>query len=221
VPTPGTRKEPGHTTLATLDRPPRVTRRRATTRARLLDAAFEVFAARGFGQASIEAVCEAAGYTRGAFYSNFESLDELFFALYEQRSELLVAQVSEVLAQAPEGETTPALVKRIVAALRVDRDWILVKTEFFLYAARTPAAAEALTSHRRKLHNVLAELLSGTVDRAGLPPSLRNPKALATAVMAVHDGAMIQVLVGLVDAPFDTWLAELLTALVDHPSPAP
>jgi hypothetical protein len=50
---------------------------------------------------------------------------------------------------------------------------------------------------------------------------LRNPKALATAVMAVHDGAMIQLLIGLVDAPFDTWLAELLTALVDHPSPAP
>ena len=138
MPVAGTRAEPGGSGPATLVRPPRVTRRRAATRARLLDAAFEVFAARGFGQASIEAVCEAAGYTRGAFYSNFESLAELFFALYEQRSELLIAQVSEALAEAPEGETTPSLVKRIVAALTVDRDWILVKTEFFLYAARTP-----------------------------------------------------------------------------------
>jgi AcrR family transcriptional regulator len=48
--------------------PTRVTRRRAETRARLLDAAFGVFATRGFGRASIEEVCEAAGYTRGAFY---------------------------------------------------------------------------------------------------------------------------------------------------------
>jgi AcrR family transcriptional regulator len=37
----------------------------------MLDAAFEVFAARGFGRATVEEVCDAAGYTRGAFYSNF------------------------------------------------------------------------------------------------------------------------------------------------------
>ena len=74
--------------------PARVTRRRPETRGRLLDAAFGVFATRGFGRASIEEVCEAAGYTRGAFYSNFDTLDELFFALYTERSELLARQVA-------------------------------------------------------------------------------------------------------------------------------
>ncbi len=49
----------------------RVTRRRLRTRARLLDAAFTVLAAKGFGHVSIEEICEAADYTRGAFYSNF------------------------------------------------------------------------------------------------------------------------------------------------------
>src|SRR4051812_43485372 len=48
----------------------RVTKRRAETRARLLAAAFRVFAAKGYGPARIDDVCAEAGYTRGAFYSN-------------------------------------------------------------------------------------------------------------------------------------------------------
>jgi len=51
-----------------------------------MQAATTLFAERGFGQVSIEQICEAAGYTRGAFYSNFDSVDELFFALYSERA---------------------------------------------------------------------------------------------------------------------------------------
>lgn len=66
-------------------RPP-VTRSRENTRARLLDAAHEVFGEVGLDAASVEAVCERAGFTRGAFYSNFESKDDLFLALVERSS---------------------------------------------------------------------------------------------------------------------------------------
>ena len=62
--------------------PKRITRRRAQTRQLLLDAALEVFAEDGFGRATVEQVCERAGFTRGAFYSNFSSLDELFLAMW-------------------------------------------------------------------------------------------------------------------------------------------
>ncbi len=51
--------------------PTRVTKRRAETRGRLMGAATTLFAEKGFGQVGIEQICEAAGYTRGAFYSNF------------------------------------------------------------------------------------------------------------------------------------------------------
>jgi AcrR family transcriptional regulator len=175
-----------------------------------------VFAAQGFGPATIEGVCEAAGYTRGAFYSNFESLDELFFALYEQRSDMIATQVAEALAEPVEGETLAKLIKRVVNALNVDRDWILVKTEFFLYAARTPLAAAALASYRAKLHSALAQTLSGAIDRDALPASLRSPEGLASAVMAVHDGAMTQLLLEPAEESFDAWLVDLLTALLDH-----
>lgn len=62
------------------------TRSRENTRTRLLDAAHEVFAEVGLDAASVEAVCERAGFTRGAFYSNFASKDELFLALVERSS---------------------------------------------------------------------------------------------------------------------------------------
>jgi AcrR family transcriptional regulator len=50
-------------------------------------AASEVFAESGFDGASVEAICERAGFTRGAFYSNFASKEELFFGLVQQVSE--------------------------------------------------------------------------------------------------------------------------------------
>src|SRR5687767_15901928 len=58
---------------------------RAQTREELLDAAARVFARRGFHGASVEAVSEEAGFSTGAVYSNFESKEELFLSLYEER----------------------------------------------------------------------------------------------------------------------------------------
>lgn len=196
--------------------PPRVTRRRATTRARLLDAAFEVFATHGFGQATIEEVCEAAGYTRGAFYSNFASLDELFFALYEQWSDQTISHVAESLAESVEGESIRATIERVAAALMIDRDWVLVKTEFFLYAVRTPAAAAVLAGYRAKLRDELARTLSKVMDRVTLPPSLRSAEDLASAVSAVYDGAMTQLLLEPEEGPPEVRLANLMMALIDH-----
>ncbi len=196
--------------------PARVTRRRPETRARLLDAAFGVFATRGFGRASIEEVCEAAGYTRGAFYSNFDSLDELFFALYTERSELLAHRVATGLAHPP--ADIPELVAQAVQALTVDRDWILVSTDFRLYAARNPEVAAALRAHRDKLRDALAASLTPTINRAGLPVSLQTPDGLARAVMAIHDGATTELLLDNNPAQFKSWLTDLLTALLDHPS---
>src|SRR5699024_11927152 len=74
-----------------------VKRRRPETRQRLLDAALEVFAERGFGNTSVEQVCDRAGFTRGAFYSNFTSLEELFLAMWEQRSTRMLADVGALL----------------------------------------------------------------------------------------------------------------------------
>ncbi|HEY7629766.1 MAG TPA: TetR family transcriptional regulator, partial [Thermoleophilaceae bacterium] len=59
--------------------------RQAETRQALLDAAAAVVIERGLAGASVEAICAEAGFTRGAFYSNFESKEQLFVELLQQR----------------------------------------------------------------------------------------------------------------------------------------
>ncbi|MBF6173117.1 TetR family transcriptional regulator C-terminal domain-containing protein [Nocardia blacklockiae] len=82
-----------------------MTKRRAKTRQRLLDAAFEAFADEGFGRCTVEQICERAGFTRGAFYSNFTSLEELFLAMWEQRSSRLLHEMTAVLEDQAEPPT--------------------------------------------------------------------------------------------------------------------
>ncbi|WP_229898977.1 TetR/AcrR family transcriptional regulator [Streptomyces capoamus] len=196
------------------DAPKRVTRRRARTRARLLDAAFAVFAAKGFGRVSIEEVCEAAGFSRGAFYSNFATLDELFFALYQDRADLIAAQVADALAQDGPDLDVPASVDRVTEVLLLDVDWLLVKTDFLVHAARDPAVARALLDHRARLRQAVADRLARARGHTELPAVLGDADGAARAVVAAYDGVTTQLLL---DRDVDAargWLRQLLTALL-------
>lgn len=192
----------------------RVTRRRVRTRANLLDAAFAVFAAKGFGRVSIEEVCEAAGYSRGAFYSNFDSLDELFFALYRQRADLIADQVSGALALDGPDLDVPAAVDRVTEVLLLDRDWLLVKTDFLVYAAREPAVAETLLEHRARLRGAISERLARARGHTELPAVLRDLEGAAHAVVAAYDGVTTQLLLDRDLERARGWLKQLLTALL-------
>ncbi|MFI7497952.1 TetR/AcrR family transcriptional regulator [Streptomyces sp. NPDC049687] len=199
----------------------RVTRRRVRTRANLLDAAFAVFAAKGFGRVSIEEVCEAAGYSRGAFYSNFGTLDELFFALYRERAELIAQQVADALAGDGPDLDVPASVDRVTEVLLLDLDWLLVKTDFLVHAARDPAVAQTLLEHRARLRRAIADRLAPARGHTALPAVLGDADAAAHAVVAAYDGVTTQLLL---DKDVDgarAWLKQLLTALLTDGSTPP
>src|SRR4051794_36714619 len=68
------------------DKPRRLTReeKKAQTRARLLDAAADVFRGHGYQGATVEEITAQAGFSRGAFYSNFTSKEELFTELLQR-----------------------------------------------------------------------------------------------------------------------------------------
>ncbi|MET7288875.1 TetR/AcrR family transcriptional regulator [Streptomyces sp. NPDC005573] len=186
----------------------------------MLDAAFAVFATKGFGRVSIEEVCEAAGYSRGAFYSNFATLDELFFALYRERADLIASQVTEALAQDGPGLDVPASVDRVTEVLLLDVDWLLVKTDFLVHAARDPAVAEVLLDHRARLREAVADRLRAGGPGA-LPAVLGGADGAAHAVVAAYDGVTTQLLL---DKDVDAargWLKQLLTALLTDGTGAP
>ncbi|MEV7017945.1 TetR family transcriptional regulator [Streptomyces sp. NPDC093991] len=192
----------------------RVTRRRQRTRANLLDAAFTVFAAKGFGHVSIEEICEAAGYTRGAFYSNFAGLDELFFALCAQRADLIAEQVSGALASDGPDLDVAAAVDRVSEVLLLDRDWLLVKTDFLVHAARDPRVADTLLDHRARLRRAVADRLERARGHTGLPAVLGDAEGAAHAVIAAYDGVTVRLLLDRDVERARVWLKHLLTALL-------
>ena len=65
---------------------PRLTRAesQARTRARLLEIARPMFLRDGYAATSLDKVAEAAGYTRGAVYSNFRNKDVLCMAVLDE-----------------------------------------------------------------------------------------------------------------------------------------
>ncbi|ARP73622.1 TetR/AcrR family transcriptional regulator [Streptomyces pluripotens] len=203
------------------ERPRRITRRRSRTRARLLDAAFAVFAAKGFGRVSIEEICDAAGFSRGAFYSNFATLDELFFALYRQRADLIASQVADALGRDGTELDVSASVDRVTEVLLLDVDWLLVKTDFLVHAARDPAVARSLLDHRALLRQAIADRLFRARGAHALPAVLGDVHGAAHAVVAAYDGVTTQLLLDKDVEAARAWLRQLLTALLTDGSRTP
>ncbi|WP_279581874.1 TetR/AcrR family transcriptional regulator [Fodinicola feengrottensis] len=153
--------------------PNRTTKRRAETRRRLVSVAYEVFAEHGIGDAPVELICERAGFTRGAFYSNFTSKEALFLAVYEEQMQVrldrLRAAVDEVIADPasrhPESlrETLGRIGERFMAPLMSDKTWYLVCAEFRVQALRQPPLRAQTEAAQEKFRQATAEVLTRVV----------------------------------------------------------
>ena len=171
-------------------------RRRVETVERLLDAALETFAEIGFAAASVEDICRRGGFTRGAFYSSFRTKDELFAALFARETARNLAHAEEQLAGLEdEDDPVTAAVERCLSTFRADRTWVLVHTEYALYATRHPEANAALRRHAEELHRRLTALIEAAAARIGIRLTLPANR-LARIVLALHDGVVIREVLG-------------------------
>jgi AcrR family transcriptional regulator len=191
---------------------PLVTRKRAATREKLLTAAAEVFAERGFGRATVEDVCDRAGFSRGAFYSNFDSLDLLFFALYSQRGADLVAAVAKVVDETSPGISPAEVVDRVATALPVSRESHLLNLEFAAHALRHEDVAVALADHRQALREALLPILQTALHHDATAGRLGD---IARAVMAVQDGMFLQELLEPGNSALPALRRRILTHVTD------
>lgn len=172
----------------TSSRPRRMTReeRRADTRARLLAAAAETFAEKGFHGATVEEITNRAGFTRGAFYSNFTDKDDLFLGLVDER---LASDTAEIGARLNDADP-----RKVVATLRglgaerpPDEAWAMLATEFWLYAMRNPDVRPRLAERQRAERLAYARAIEAQFEPLGLPvPAL---DLLALIVQVLDHGA--------------------------------
>ncbi|MEB8344006.1 TetR/AcrR family transcriptional regulator [Streptomyces endophyticus] len=168
-----------------------VTKRRARTRQRLLDAALDVFAEEGFGRSTVEQVCERAGFTRGAFYSNFSSLDELFLALWEERSARMLDDVRAALAGI-DPDDPEAAVRAAIDATPVDDAWFRITAEFTAHALRNPGLRRVMAAREEAIRDAILPVFVAALGRLGR--RVTDERALGDALVAVHDGTSVQVL---------------------------
>jgi AcrR family transcriptional regulator len=125
-------------------------RRREATRQRVLDAARDVFAERGIIGGTVEEICAAAGFTRGAFYSNFPDKITIVRELLAREEERLLSLLDgdiDLPAPPPGGFadiTGPIrqVLGRLLSMVPADRKFSLIKTEMEISAIRDPEIAE-------------------------------------------------------------------------------
>ena len=171
--------------------PPKQTRRRANTRVRLLDSARELFAERGVNGTSVEDLCAHAGFTRGAFYSNFADKDELVLAVLDADRQRVFDQLTGALAtDYPDVSTAFSVVMETIENENT-RLHYLSRTEMTLHAIRTPTVAEVLVVQRAEFRARLAEVVTEALARAGVAVEV-GVDVLVRAVEALNDGAIPQ-----------------------------
>ncbi|MBE1493966.1 AcrR family transcriptional regulator [Amycolatopsis lexingtonensis] len=212
------------TTSAGLGTPKGMTRRRAETRRRVMAAAYEVFTELGIRDAPVELICDRAGFTRGAFYSNFASKEELFLAIYEvemqERAERLRVAVEEAVEAAP-GSVDEVLRQAgllFMESLAADETWYLLNAEFRAQAMRQPELREPTAAAERRFHDALAEILQNLLGRLGMRLTV-DPHSAVVTIVALYETmlerAILDALPDKADSRYLTdVLPRLFTALV-------
>ncbi|GAB2684201.1 hypothetical protein GCM10027271_53000 [Saccharopolyspora gloriosae] len=177
----------------------RETARRTKTRERLMDAAYRQFSEHGINGTSVEAITDDAGFTRGAFYSNFSSKEELFFALTERENRVRLEVLRENFARlvAPLGDTAgkpaPHLIEGIIADVLSfqpdNRQWCLMQSEFRLLALRDPEVAPRFLAASQSFLRELAAMVDTAVRSVGVR-FLIDTLDLTRMLMDQFDSAM-------------------------------
>jgi AcrR family transcriptional regulator len=191
--------------------PKRLTRKekQAETRGRLLNAAEQVFLRSGLQGSTVEEITAEAGFTRGAFYSNFNSKDELFVELLHARVYDRYAQLAEDSAEQP---GTPR--ERLRWGAERLRDiqgdeqgsWLFrLWLECLTQAARDEKFRELAATFWSGNRAMLAEQVGETYNEIRRKPPLPTEQ-IATAMIAMDVGLAVQHMVDPDQAPLDYYV---------------
>jgi AcrR family transcriptional regulator len=167
----------------------RLTRKqsKAATRRRVLDAAWRVFLRDGFYAATVDAVAEEAGHTKGALYSSFESKADLFLELYQERIE---KRVKEFDRMAQRGQPEKAG-RWWAGTLRRDRAWLLALIEFWTFAARDDALRRRFAALQARNRDAMARRALNVARARGREEGF-DAELAARAQAALGNGFLLE-----------------------------
>jgi len=165
---------------------------RSETRERILQAALDVFSARGIAATSVNDVAAAAGLTKGAVYSSFASKDELVLAMMEEHA---LQRLNAALAGFEETTDVHAAIGKVgtvlINAIHTDAAWHRLLAEYFALSYRDPERREELRRRRRDARSTVARALARLAETGGVDLPLPADD-LAVVVLALSNGLGIE-----------------------------
>jgi AcrR family transcriptional regulator len=165
---------------------------RQRTRELLLDAAAEVFSRLGYHGASLEAVAEAAGFTKGAVYSNFATKGELFAALLRRSSDQRVEGQIDALGSISIAQLADLSGPMLQEQAREQSTWDILQVEFWLAAMRDPALKRLMCEGTDELYDRMGTVIAEKLEEEGVTSRFSGAE-LARLVNALGTGLLIQV----------------------------
>ena len=179
---------------------------RDDTREKLFEAAARVFEEQGIGGASIEAIAAAAGFTRGAFYSNFNSKDELIIAMIEDHVEQSIRRNLDLLAR---HNNLADFLDALKTMDRSQQDPLgrspLLHMEMILFVARAEKRRPELAERLRARRKLIADIVETTSKNSGKNRVL-NPTWTGAILLALEDGFRLHRLIDPETTPPDSFL---------------
>ncbi len=186
-----------------------VQQRAEETRVRILEAAAECFAQRGYEAAGVAEICERAGVSKGAFYHHFPSKQDLFMALLNDWLEALDVGLRRVRAEAanvPDALRNMAGMVGFVLISAGER--LPMFLEFWTQAARDPDVWAATIAPYRRYREFFAELMRAGVAEGSLRPV--DAEVVAQIIVSLAVGTILQ---GLLDPQGADWNHSLIQGI--------
>lgn len=165
---------------------------RKATRAKLVDAALQLFSTSGYEHATVDDISQAAGYSKGAYYFHFSTKDDILLELLRMWTE----DRSAALAGASEMASSRDGLRDALSGFfsyETSPRWPGVLLEFWSQAMRNPEVSKRLTEAYGSWRRQLVE----TFDAAGSAGIITATSEDAAAVtLAAHDGYAVQNAIG-------------------------
>ncbi len=178
--------------------------KRAKTRARLIEAALNVFAFGGYEHASVDDIAHAAGLSKGAFYFNYNSKEEILVQLLRQWADERTSLLNAAFAFEEDAGRRLRSMAEALSSYRGGTNWPPLILEFWSQAMR----AGEVNRWLRRAYRDWRELLATAAREAGSA----DPGATADAILTIHDGAVTEIALGRTSA--STRSAASLAAMV-------
>jgi AcrR family transcriptional regulator len=142
------------------------------TRKSLLKAASEIFCRRGLDGTSVDEVAQAAGYTKGAFYANFKSKEELFLVMLDERFSEELERLDGLLAGTHEPQEEAATAAADFIHFATDQEWQRLSFQFLAYAARNEEFRQELATRQQAMRERMAKVFERWKAGFGVAPPL-------------------------------------------------